>query len=372
MNEKQRIRMAVVGLRFGQYITDCQIGSGPGAPFIELAGVFDLDNEKSATTARRHHVRQYKTFDEILQDSSVEAVGLFTPPNGRAELIRKIIRAGKHVMTTKPFELDAKESLAVLSEARALNKIVHANSPEPLPSMESAQILQWQKEFQLGRPVAVRWETYTRCHEVADGGWYDDPEQCPVAPIFRLGIYGINQLLLLCGKVDAVSVAHSRLFTGRPTADNAELSMQFANGALGSVFASFCIDDGHRYANSLCIHYERGTVRSSALKTRENHDVIAKEFRLQALDERDQTITRCLELNEEQQAGKYQWDNFYRAVREGRPLDGEISPEMVAHSLQIINAMREADKTGAQVFIPDLPHSRRGIKEIVVDKAACC
>jgi predicted dehydrogenase len=359
LKEKQKIRMAVVGLRFGQHITDNQICSGPGAPFIELAGVFDLDEVKATKISRLHNVRQYESLDEILTDPSVEAVGLFTPPNGRAKLIRKIIRAGKHVMTTKPFELDAKESFAVLSEARALNKIVHANSPEPLPSMESAQILQWQEEFQLGQPVSVRWETYTRYHEVADGGWYDDRERCPVAPIFRLGIYGINQLLLLCGKVDAVSVAHTRLFTGRPTADNAELSMQFANGALGSVFASFCIDDGHRYANSLCIHYERGTVRSSALKTRENHDVIAKEFRLQALDERNQTVTRCLELNEEQQSGKYQWDNFYRAVREGCPLDGEITPEMIAHSVQVINAMCEADRTGRQVFVSELISPRK-------------
>jgi predicted dehydrogenase len=364
--------MAVVGLRFGQYITDCQIVSGPGAPYIELAGVFDLDEKKSSETAVRHHVRQYKTFDEILQDSSIEAVGLFTPPGGRNELIRKIIHTGRHVMTTKPFELDAQAALAVLEEARQLGLAVHMNSPGPLPDEETAQILRWQKEFDLGRPIAMRWETYTRYHEVADGGWHDDPEKCPVAPIFRLGIYGINQLLQLCGKVDAVNVAHSRISTGRPTPDNAELSLQFVNGALGSVFASFCIDDGHRYANSLCIHYERGTVRSGALKTRSNHDMTIKELRLQALSGDNQSVTRFVEVDEERQAGKYQWDNFYRAVRGGLPLDGEISPEMVAHSIQIINAMREADQTGAQVFLPDLPHSRRGTKETVVNKAACC
>tara|TARA_B110000003_G_scaffold273026_1_gene310006 strand:- start:817 stop:1410 length:594 start_codon:yes stop_codon:yes gene_type:complete len=186
---KKRIKMAVVGLAFGEYIVDCQIVAGPGEPFIELAGVFDLDASKSVKLSRRHNVRQYASLDEILADDSIEAVGLFTPPSGRAKLIRKIIRAGKHVMTTKPFELNAPDALAVLEEARAVGKVVHLNSPEPLPADETAQILQWQEAFQLGQPVAVRWETYTRYNDLADGSWYDDQERCPVAPVFRLGIY---------------------------------------------------------------------------------------------------------------------------------------------------------------------------------------
>jgi len=363
MNDK--IKMAVVGLRFGEYIADCQIATGPGEPFIELAGVFDLDETKSARVSQRHKVRQYESLDEILADDSIEAVGLFTPPGGRAKLIRKIIRAGKHVMTTKPFELDAQDALAVLEEAQTLGKIVHINSPEPLPDAETVQILKWQEEFQLGRPVSVRWECYTRNHEQADGSWYDDPAQCPVAPVFRLGIYGINQLLRLCGMVDAVNVAHSRLFTGRPTADNGELSLQFKNGALGSVFASFCIDDGHRYANNLCIHFARGTVRGEVTKSFDNHDMRAKKMCLQALDSDNQVVTRSVELETEQLTGKYQWQNFRDAIRSGQSLAGEIDPKLIAHTVQVINAMCEADREGRQVFVPELPSRKQAVERPV-------
>lgn len=338
--------MAVVGLRFGEYIVDCQIGGAPGMDYIELIGVFDLDESKAKRVAQKHGVRQYASMDEVLEDSEVEAVGLFTPPGGRAELIHQIIHAGKHVMTTKPFELDAEAALTVLEEARALNKIIHLNSPEPLIDKETAQILDWQSEFDLGQPVSVRWETYTSVREQADGSWYDDPEQCPVAPVYRLGIYGINQLLRLCGKVATVGVAHSRLFTERPTPDNAELSLQFENGALGSVFASFCIDDGHRYANALSIHYERGTVRAEVARTAENNDTLAKRLSLQALDSDGQLINQSVELETEQLSGKYQWENFYAAIRGGRRLAGEIEPHMVAHSVQVINAMSEANRKG--------------------------
>lgn len=351
---KHKINMAVVGLRFGRHITDNQIMCGPAEPFIRLSGVFDLDDAKASAAAATNGVQKYRSFDEILADPLVEAVGLFTPPEGRASLIKKIIRAGKHVMTTKPFELNAEHALSVLREARSLKRVVHINSPEPLPDGETAQVLEWQETHGLGRPVAVRWETYTRYNEEADGGWYDDSARCPVAPVFRLGIYGINQLLRLCGRVHSLNVAHSRIFTGRPTPDNAELSLSFENGALGSVFASFCIDDSHRYANTLSVHYEHGTVVSETLRTKDNHDVIAKELRVRSLQPDGRVKKDRTQLEEEQLLGRYQWDRFFHAVRSGEETENEIAPELIAHSVQVIHAMQAADLTGRRIIIPHL------------------
>ena len=70
--------------------------------------------------------------------------------------------------------------------------------------------------------------------EQADGGWYDDPERCPVAPVFRLGIYIINNLAELFGEPEKVCALSSRILTGRPTADNADLAVLFKNGAIAT------------------------------------------------------------------------------------------------------------------------------------------
>ena len=342
--------MAVVGLFFGEHLIRVMV-SGRAASTIALSGVCDLNAELASEVAARYETRVYASLEEILADPDIEAVGLFTPPAGRAELIRKIIRAGKHVMTTKPFEVDADEALAVLLEARSLGKAVHLNSPCALPDPETAQILNWQQEFALGQPIAVRWETYSSCREKADGCWQDDPNRCPVAPIFRLGIYGINQLLRLCGTVEAVQVMHSRIFTERPTPDNAELSLRFSNGALGSVFASLCIDDGHRFADVLTLHYERGTVTTRALNVNEGLSVTAKELLLQVRQDDGTVMNRRVEMRDYGPLNNYQWENFHHAVRNGGAVDGEVSPEQVAHTIRIINAMKTSDQTGAQVLI---------------------
>ena len=64
--------------------------------------------------------------------------------------------------------------------------------------------------------------------------------------MMRLGIYLINDIIQLAGPLEQVSLIGSRVRTGRPTFDNAMLTMSCASGCLASVYASFCVDDGDR------------------------------------------------------------------------------------------------------------------------------
>lgn len=352
---KDNINIVVVGLRFGlEVIRRDYLNPTVAEPRIRIIGVCDLDMERAQAAGSELNLKVYASIDDILDDQAVDAVGLFCSPAGRAGLIRKIIRAGKHVMTTKPFELNAEAALDVLNEAKTLKKVVHLNSPGPLPSAENAQIMQWAHEFNLGRQVSVHWETHANYFHGADGSWYDDPEKCPVAPIFRLGIYGINQIVSLCGPVDEVAVVQSRIRTGRPTPDNALLSLLFKNGVIGSVHVSFCVMNGCLYPNELTIHYERGTVKCRAVETGENGEMSAMRVSLQTVDADGKLITRKVRFDVSMLSGKYQWGNFYKAVKSGLPLQGEITPEQIAAGIQVINAMAEAGKTGRNVKIGEI------------------
>lgn len=344
--------MVVVGLKFGGHIVEEQLLKAPGREYVDLVGVCDLDQTLAREMADRNHLRQHESLDTILADPSVEAVGLFTGPAGRADLIRKIIRAGKHVMTTKPFDVDPAEALSVLSEARELNMAVHLNSPGPLPAPETGQIMAWTREFDLGRPVSLHWETYADYFDEADGSWYDDPERCPVAPIFRLGIYGINQVVRLCGPVAQVNVASSRIRTGRPTADNATVLLSFQNGVVGSIHASFCVKSDYPYPNNLTINYERGTVTTAPSEVNP-FGTCGRKVSLKVLGEEGQVTTREASFGKEGLSGGYQWEAFHQAVRNGGVVPGEITPEQIVSGLQVIQAMSEAEKTGRTIAIKE-------------------
>lgn len=333
-----------MGLNFGRWMVE-ELSEGAGARCCELAAVCDVDREKAGRMGAEWGVKAYGELEEVLRDDSIPAIGLFTGPVGRAGLLRRCLAAGKDVMTTKPLELDPEAALAVLREARAAGRVIHLNSPAPLPSGSLRRIEAWRREHDLGRPVAARAETWVSYREAADGKWYDDPDRCPVAPLFRLGIYMINDLVRLLGEPETVQVVHSRLFTGRPTPDNAQLMLRFKNGALAGVFASFGVCDGNPYADALTLNFENGTIyRNVGLRgSREKGET---RMMLSVGQGQWQKGLESRVVLEGEGDGRYQWETFCRAVR-GERIEGEIMPEQIVSGLRVIRAMRRAELSGA-------------------------
>jgi predicted dehydrogenase len=337
-----KINLVVTGLRFGSHIVN-ELLKKPH-PGMCLYGVCDIDEKRLNTISSKHGLRSYKSLDDVLADPEVHAVGLYTGPTGRAELLRKIIRSGRDVMTTKPFETDPDAALSVMEEAGENGRIIHLNSPAPRLSDDLSLIRKWESEFELGRPIAAYASAYASYREVADGTWYDDPELCPVAPILRLGIYLINDLVRILGKGESVNVMESRIFTGRPTSDNASIAIKFKNNALATVFSSFCIDDGNRYRNQLMVHYEKGTVlRNVDTETRTGYETEMKVIK--SLDEGMEVVDSATITDV---SGLYDWDTFAAAINCERDVP-IYNMDDVIEPLRIIEAIKKSAKTNIAV-----------------------
>ncbi|MEI6520688.1 MAG: Gfo/Idh/MocA family oxidoreductase [bacterium] len=336
----KKIPIGIIGLNFGRHIVD-QLRTGLGSEYFTVAALCDIDVEKATALVGDSGAKVYDDIDKLLADPEIPVVGLFTGPNGRAKLLSKIINAGKDVMTTKPFELDTDAALAVLFEAKKLGRVLHLNSPAPLPSPDIAKILEWKEKYNLGLAVGCRTDVWVSYREKADGSWYDDPTRCPVAPIFRLGIYLINDLVPIFGEAERVNLLSSRIFTGRPTPDNAQLGIQFKTGALANIYASFCVLDGDYYRNSLTLNFENGTIYRNVGPGRNEN--VSCELTLIQSDNNKRKVVDNVELNET--SGIYQWHNFYKAVN-GEKFANEISPEQIVAGLKIINAMIKAEQSG--------------------------
>jgi predicted dehydrogenase len=328
----ERLKIGIVGLRFGKHIADT-LRAPPASDLLELAALCDMDAARCREVAAPLGLPAFDSLDALLSESGIPAIGLFTGPAGRADLIRRCVRAGKHVMTTKPLELDADAALAVLEEAAALGRAVHLNSPAPVLPDDLRQIIAWRNEHDLGRPVGARADVWASYRERPDGSWYDDPARCPAAPIYRLGIYLINDLVTLFGAPRRVTLLESRLRTGRPTADNAQLGIEFACGAIANVFASFCVEDGDHYRNGLTLNYENGTIYRNVGP--ERGGAAAELSLVRPAGGRRQCVARAAVAGA---SGEYRWDLFCRAAR-GERLDGALAaPDLVA-GVRVIRMM---------------------------------
>jgi len=340
----KRVPLAVVGLNWGHKIIHQDLLQGSGSRYFELAGVCALEREVAQACSREFGVPAFFDFEELLRNKDIPAVALMTGPNGRAELICRAVESGKHVMTTKPIERDPDAALAALRRSRELGRVVHVNSPAPLPSPDLLKILQWQKDFELGRPIAARADIWANYRESSDGSWYDDPALCPAAPIFRLGIYLINDLVRLFGRVETVSVMTSRMFTGRPTPDNAQLGLRFASGALANIFSSFCINDTQWWLSSLTLNYANGTIYRNVGPSRGNNPRQKPELSLVTRFKDERVVRHHVA---EGTTEDYQWQNFHAAIC-GSRLENELESEQVVEALRIIQAMQRAEQSGKE------------------------
>lgn len=327
----QRINSVLVGLNFGQWVIEHELLTAPGRDYIRLSGVCDLDVGKARECARRFGVKVYEDLEQVLLDDSVEAVILITGPKGRSGLIQRILDAGKAVMTTKPFETDSEAAARVLERAFSQGKVLHMNSPSPLSSPDLKQIEKWMEEYSLGRLIAYRGATWCSYREKPDGSWYDDPRLCPAAPLTRLGVYLLNDICRFTAPVKKMDVQESRIFTERPTADNAQVSLLHEDGVLGNVFASFCIGDQQYYRCSLEMNFENGTVYRNVGPKRS--DLIQMEMAANAGG-----VLKVQSVMFENTGAGYQWDTFYRAVRENKR-ESTVTAEQIVSVLRILEGL---------------------------------
>lgn len=333
-----RIPIALIGLSFGQHILKL-LQQSPACELFELKAVCDQRREVADKVASLYKVKAYYNINTLLADSSIPLIGLFTGPHGRARLLRQILDAGKDILTTKPFELDGAEARSVLNYANELERIIYLNSPSPFPTHDLLQIENWKKEFNLGQLVSARGEVWASYFEEADGTWMDDPRLCPGGSMMRLGIYLINDILQIAGTPSNIKFTSSHIRTGRPTADNALLTMICGDsGCLASVYASFCVDDGDNYTNGLILNFERGTiyrnmgaVRRVAVPDEAHLSLVMRQQNKRAIVA-EKTFQDC--------SGTYQWDSLHQAITQRHLLkDSQI--DRIVGAVQVLDQLRK-------------------------------
>jgi predicted dehydrogenase len=329
--------IGLIGCRFGAYVARdmAKLDNPP----VKLAVVCDLNPDLAVPLAKELGVRAESDYKKLLNDPEIKAIGLYTGPVGRAKFIHEILQAGKDVMTTKPFEADPAQAQWILDEARKMGRVIHLNSPGPKVPDSIVTTQKWQREFDLGRPAYFIMSVHASYNEKPDGSWYDDPERCPAAPLFRLGIYLVNDIQALIGKVDSVELVQTRLRTGRPTADNAVLALRMKNGAVGTMVASFCVQDGDHYRNSLQLSFERGTVYRDFGPQRTGPGRDEMTLIQEKEGKREITATHRAEAG----SNGYDWDAFAEAVKNRIPAD-EVYADRIVSGVEVMKLIADAQR----------------------------
>ncbi len=95
---------------------------------LEVVGVYDHHPERARETADRHGLpRVYDSLDALLADPRVEVVDVAVTAAAQPEILRQVLRSGRHALAQKPFAPDSRTAaeLADLADAERRALVVN-------------------------------------------------------------------------------------------------------------------------------------------------------------------------------------------------------------------------------------------------------
>jgi predicted dehydrogenase len=243
----RQVKVALIGCG---NISEAYFAGCPRYDILQLTACADLDPARAQAKAEKHGVRACSV-DELLADPEIEIIINLTIPQAHAPLNERILRAGKHAYTEKPFALDGRESRRVLALARRRTLLV-GSAPDTFLGGGIQTARQLLDDGVIGRPLAATAHMLCRGHE----SWHPAPEfyyQRGGGPMFDMGPYYITALVNLLGPVRRVSGSTKasfshRLITSQPLAGKKVKvgvpthysgTLDFADGTVATVIMSF-------------------------------------------------------------------------------------------------------------------------------------
>ena len=217
--------------------------AGSGAAFLERNGI----------TARA-----YGSVAELAADPDVGLVFLATPPNARAAILSALAAAGKPVLMEKPIErtVSAAAELVALCEVKGV--------PLGIMLQHRARPVVQELQARVGEMGALH------LAEISVPWWrpqsyYDEPgrgtyERDGGGVMISQAIHPLDLALQFTGPVvDVIALTATSGLHRMESEDVVSAGMRFANGAVGSFFASTACFPGR--GDEIVLQYDRASVR---------------------------------------------------------------------------------------------------------------
>jgi len=164
---------------------------------LEVAALCDMveANAVGKQQAFYPNARVYTDAAELLADDSIEVIDIALHPGPRAEWIEKSLRAGKHVLSQKPFVLDLAVGERLVAIAEQEQRLLAIN--------QNGRFAPYFRYAQLAIDAGLIGEVQTVTLQVCwDHGWVAGTpfEKIPHLLLYDFGIHWIDMACCLMGR----------------------------------------------------------------------------------------------------------------------------------------------------------------------------
>jgi len=230
------LRAAVLGIGWWSgVLADAAKRSGE----IELVACYTRTGEKGDAFAARYGCRAASSYEEILQDRSIEAIINTTPNDAHLETTRMAARVGKHVFLDKPIANTVADGRAIAEECTKAGVVLALGSQRRRESQ-----FRWIKsEIDAGRfGKLVQAEcniSRDRLGRIDLSSWRYTAAGMPGGVILQIGIHYVDVLEMLLGSVVHVCARLGHLVLPGENPDVGNMILEHENGAISNLTASY-------------------------------------------------------------------------------------------------------------------------------------
>ena len=227
------MRVGIVGL--GMAVTPHAKSLAELSDRVQVAHAYSPSKERRAAFAERFPFPQCDRLETILEDRSIDAVLVLTPPNTHLDIASRCAAAGKHVLLEKPLEVStakAEQLVAACRKVRLGVVLQHRFRP-------AAEKLR-DRQQDLGRLVSAS----AAIPNWRPQGYYDQPGRGTRARdgggvLLTQGIHTLDLFLSFVGEpAEVKSFVTTTPVHKMETEDLVAAAVRFKNGALGTVHAT--------------------------------------------------------------------------------------------------------------------------------------
>jgi len=256
------LRGAFIG--FGNVASEGHMPSWQARSDVEIVAAADgAVARRAAFLAACPGGRWYDDVGDLLARETLDFVDICTPPGSHAELIKRALDVGLHILCEKPLVVRMEDALAVSAAAARSERILHTvhNWLEAPICIKISELI---SEGAIGAVRSIRWRTLRTRPAVAAApngavNWRIVPALAGGGILLDHGWHALYCILRWAGGAPrgVAATLETRRFHEWPLEDTATLTLDLAAGS-GHIYLTWTADER---SNHIEIEGEQGSIR---------------------------------------------------------------------------------------------------------------
>jgi len=313
---------------------------------VEIAAVYGQNREKADSLARAYGGVVYSDLQSFLNHRPMEIVAIGSPSGVHADHGIAVARCGLHVLVEKPIDVTTERTDALIQaceQAHVKLGVFFQDRVKP----HVTQLKQFIEAGKLGKPLLVtaRVKWYREPEYYSGSRWRGLQSLDGGGALMNQGVHTVDLLLWLMGPVERVYAKAITALHRIETEDTVVATLEFANGAVGTLEAATSAYPG--YNRRVELTGSEGTI------ILEHDRVIAADLR-SPTDEfssggaQDLNASATSPVVSDVRGHRMIIEDFVRAIQtDGTPrCDGREGRK----SVQLVQAIYESSRTGKPVL----------------------